>query len=192
MGNNQSHIISEVCDALTGNNHESASKIARDVYPFIPIQITNRRYTEHQSVSLFIRDGFLDRYSGEPLIFPATLRLLSKLLPDEFPFHPNWKMSETHIAYWELFPTVDHIVPIARGGIDLEENWVTTSMIRNSAKSNWTLEELDWELLAPGEIRPWSGLMSWFLEYVDHHPALLADKYLRRWQRAAISLVTEH
>lgn len=51
-------------------------------------------------------------------------------------------MSECHIVYWELFPTIDHIVPVARGGRNSEENWVSTSMLRNSAKFNGTLEEL--------------------------------------------------
>jgi hypothetical protein len=48
-------------------------------------------------------------------------------------------MSETHIIYWALFPTIDHVVPVAREGPDEDKNWVTTSMLRNAAKSNWTL-----------------------------------------------------
>lgn len=24
----------------------------------------------------------------------------------------NWKMSECHLAYWHLLPTIDHIIPI--------------------------------------------------------------------------------
>ena len=68
-------------------------------------------------------------------------------------------MSETHMIYWELFPTVDHVVPIARGGGDDESNWVTTSMLHNSAKSNWKLEELGWQLLPAGDIEQWDGLL---------------------------------
>lgn len=49
-----------------------------------------------------------DRYSGTQLVFPGVLRLLSRLLRSEFPFHPNWKMSETHMVYWELFPRGSH------------------------------------------------------------------------------------
>jgi hypothetical protein len=78
----------------------------------------------------------VDRYSGLPLVFPGVLRLLSRLLPQEFPFHPNWKMAETHPAYWELFPTIDHVLPVSRGGVDSDVNWVTTSMLRNAAKAN--------------------------------------------------------
>jgi len=60
---------------------------------------------------IFARDGFIDRYRGSRLIFPPVLRLLSLYLPKEFPYHKNGKMTEGHMAYWELFPTVDHVVP---------------------------------------------------------------------------------
>lgn len=101
-----------------------------------------RRYTELQSLEVFARDGFVDRYSGQRLVFPGILRLLSRLLPQEFPFHPNWKMAQTHRAYWELFPTIDHVLPVARGAADSEANWVTTSMLRNAAKANGKLQEV--------------------------------------------------
>ena len=74
------------------------------------------------------------------------------------------------MMYWELFPTVDHIVPIARGGIDEESNWVTTSMLRNSMKSNWTLEELDWSLLPTGDLQEWDGLTNLFVLLIDNFP----------------------
>ncbi len=188
MGEDRSRTISNICDALMGGDHETASRIVRHDYPFTPIRVAKRRYTEIQSTRLFVRDGFVDRYSGSRLVFPATLRLLSKLLPEEFPAHPNWKMSESHIAFWELFPTVDHVVPIARGGADTQENWVTASMLRNNAKSNWTMEELGWELFPPGDVRNWDGLLSWFLRYVENYPSLLADTYLKRWHRASLSI----
>ncbi len=94
-------------------------------------------------------------------------------------------MSESHIVYWELYPTIDHIVPVARGGADDETNWVSTSMIRNSAKSNWTLEELGWQLLPPGDYTQWDGLMGWFLKYIEQDPTHLQNNYLKRWHSAA-------
>lgn len=135
---------------------------------------------------VFLRDGFLDRYCGARLVFPGTLRLLSQLLPVEFPAHKNWKMSESHPAFWELFPTIDHVVPVARGGLDDASNWVTTSMLRNSAKAHWTLEELGWRLHAPAPSEQWDGLTGWFLERTETHPELLASPYLRRWRGAAL------
>jgi hypothetical protein len=143
-----------------------------------------------QSLEIFWRDGFIDRYSGARLIFPASLRLLSHLPPDEFPAHPNWKMAESHFAFWELFPTIDHVVPVARGGSDNSENWVCTSMLRNSAKSNWTIEELGWTLHPPGNVEAWDGLTRWFLDITGRDRALLSNGYLRRWHSAASRLLT--
>jgi hypothetical protein len=161
--------------------------IAR-VYPFVPVSPTKRKYTEEQLTALFVRDGFIDRYSGARLVFPGVLRLLSQLLPGEFPFHPNWKASATHPAFWELFPTLDHIVPVTRGvAPDLDpSNWVTTSQLRNSAKANWTLEELGWSLFPPGDIAAWDGLLRWFFAYTREHPEVLNGAYVRRWHRAAL------
>ena len=134
---------------------------------------------------VFLRDRFVDRYSGARLVFPGTLRLLSVVMPVEFPAHPSWKMDETHLAYWELFPTIDHVVPVARGGADDETNWVTTSMVRNAAKSNWLLEELGWSIREPEQNGAWDGLVGWCLEFVGAHPEHRSNKYIARWCRAA-------
>lgn len=183
--------IQRACEALRSGGATTAGAVLRAEYPFVVSPPENRRYSEAQSVQVFQRDGFIDRYSGQRLVFPGVLRLLSKLLPQEFPFHPNWKMAETHPAYWELFPTVDHVIPIARGGADSESNWVTTSMLRNSAKANWMLEELGWSLMLPGSLADWDGLGRFFLEFIDSERTLLEDEYLRRWHRAAARL-SEH
>src|SRR5690606_7564791 len=123
---------------------------------------------------------------GTQLVFRAVLRLLSRLMPEKVPAHPNWKMSESHIAYWELFPTIDHIVPIARGGRDAWDNWVCTSMLRNSAKSNWLLEELGWTLLPPGDFQVWNGMLPWFMDYIEAHPVHLEDRYIQQWHSAGV------
>ena len=93
------------------------------------------------------------------------------------------------MAYWELFPTIDHITPVARGGSDSDANWVCTSMLRNSMKSNWTLEELGWPLMPAGDFRVWDGLVRWFLDYAKEHQEILQEKYYRRWHIAATRAV---
>ena len=178
--------IKHICKALLEGRNTEAKKIARNQYPFQPLFRKRRNYSLHQSMQVFVRDGFIDRYSGQRLIFPGVLRLLSIFLPDEFPFQKNWKMTETHIAYWELYPTIDHVVPIARGGNDDKSNWVTTSMLRNTAKSNWTLSELGWVLLQPGKMTTWDGFTYLFLDFIDSNSAILNDNYIKRWHRAAI------
>jgi 5-methylcytosine-specific restriction endonuclease McrA len=187
--NNKSRTIQKVCEALLAGDKEEASSIARAEYPFTGEPSVGRKYKETESTQIFIRDGFVDRYSGERLIFPGALRLLSTLLPKEFPFQTNWKMSECHMVYWELSPTIDHIIPVARGDLDNETNWATTSMLRNSAKSNWTLEELGWRLLPPGDFRVWDGLIGWLMEYIRREPLHLQDRYIKRWYNAAVRAV---
>jgi hypothetical protein len=180
-----STIIARALQSLRTNGAVAAGNILRGEYPFVPVTPEGRRYTELQSLQVFVRDGFVDRYSGQRLVFPGVFRLLSRLLPQEFPFHPNWKMAETHPAYWELFPTIDHVLPVARGGVDSEANWATTSMLRNAAKANWTLEELGWSLQPPGSLTDWDGLTKLFLDFIDSDRSVLEDSYLRRWHSAA-------
>jgi hypothetical protein len=184
--NNKSQTIQKICDLLLADDMSNASRITRREYPFVIQALAERKYTELESTRIFVRDGFIDRYSGDRLIFPGVLRLISSLLPAEFPFHPSWKMSECHIAYWELSPTIDHVVPVARGGTDDETNWVTTSMLRNSAKSNWTLEELGWKLLPAGDSKEWDGMIGWFVEYIRRDATRLAERKIKRWYNAAI------
>lgn len=142
-------VLARACAALDVAEMDVGKEILRTEYPFIAVAKTSRRYTERQCLRVFYRDGFTDRYSGTRLVHPGALRVLSVVFPDEFPAHPNWEMKRSHFAFWELFPSIDHVVPVARGGADDETNWVTTSMLRNSAKSHWTLEELGRTLVAP-------------------------------------------
>jgi len=177
-------LIKSLCDAITLGDEETIASTLKK-YPFAPQSNVGRKYTEVQAAHVFMRDGYIDRYSGVRLVNPAVLRLLSKVLPRDFPFHPNWKMTETHPAYWELIPTIDHIVPVARGGPDTADNWVTTSMLRNAAKSNWTLEELGWTLLPPGDYQRWDGLTGWLIRYIETHGLENQEHYVVRWYKAS-------
>ncbi|QHE73883.1 HNH endonuclease [Rhodococcus sp. WAY2] len=187
----KAEILVRVCAALEEDEAGRAKVILGGEYPFVATLKATRKYTERQCLRVFYRDGFLDRYSGTKLVHPGALRTLSKIIPDEFPAHPNWSMSQTHFAYWELFPTIDHVVPVTRGGADEEANWVTTSMLRNSAKAHWTLDELGWPLVTAGSSTAWDGLTGWFVRYTDHHPQLAADPYLGKWLRATKAVQAE-
>jgi len=180
--------IKSICEALSSSGTSEASKIARQEYPFAhPSPAVVRKSSETQALRVFIRDGFVDRYSGSFLVFPPVLRVLTDLLPDEFPFHKNWKMEKTHQAYWELFPTLDHIIPVTRGGRDHEDNLVSTSMLRNSAKANFTLKELGWTMHPEGEMDQWDGMFGWFMKFIKNNQKLLKSNYIRRWYRAALT-----
>jgi hypothetical protein len=181
----QALVLSAVCDALDSDRLSDAAQIIAREYPLHVAQVSKRAYSKADCIRVFARDGYVDRYSGERLVFPGVLRLLSLMLPNEFPFHRNWKVSVTHPAYWDLFPTIDHLIPIARGGADEESNFVTTSMLHNSAKANWTIEELGWHLHPEGKLRDWDGLRAWFLSQVDKNPKWLKNAYVKEWHLAS-------
>jgi hypothetical protein len=86
-----------------------------------------------------------------------------------------------------LFPTVDHEVPVSRGGRDEFDNWVTTSMLRNAAKANFTLDELGWTRYPEGRLGEWDGLTAWFLQWPESEQ-IVGDKYLEGWRAAALSV----
>ncbi|WP_407727525.1 HNH endonuclease (plasmid) [Rhodococcoides fascians] len=185
-------VLARACAVLTVGDADAAKAIIDSDYPHVVGTAAQRRYTLPEMLRTFYRDGFLDRYSGDRLIHPGALRLLSVVLPNEFPAHPNWKMTETHFAFWELFPTIDHLDPVARGGADEASNWFTTSMLRNSAKAHWRLPELGWTLHPPGDVKHWDGLSGWFTDYLTDRPDLAASSaYLGRWLRATRAVQAE-
>lgn len=184
-------VLARICVALSRRDKERAARIARAEYPYTPLAGPRPTFTPSEALGVFMRDGFIDRYSGRRLVFPGALRLVSQLLPDEFPSHPNRETGGPHIACWELYPTVDHVVPLARGGADDDDNRVTTSMLKHTAKAQWTLEEMDWVLHPPGDPGRWDGMLGWFVEYADRNAALLGDDYLNRWYRAAAAALAD-
>ena len=94
------------------------------------------------------------------------------------------------MVYWEFFTTVDHLVPVARGGGDDENNRVTTSMLHNGAKSNWDAPGGWVAIAAAGRFQA----VEWFTGMVRHisqqERSHLSDKYIRRWHRAALAVTT--
>lgn len=150
---------------------------------------STRKYTDKEKINQFKRDGFIDRYTGQKLVNPGVLRVMSYYMPDIFPYHAHWKMEDCHAAYWELVPTVDHIYPIALGGKDNEENWATTSMIHNAIKSNWTLEQLNWKMCDAGNMREYDGFSTAFVQLVEADENLLKDEYIKRWYKLSLNIL---
>ena len=182
----KSDAIKLACSLISKGKIDQAGSVIDGEYPFVPLIKGKRSYTPREMTKVFIRDGFIDRYRGTKLIYPPALRLLSIYLPEKFPYHKNGKMSEGHIAFWELFPTIDHLVPVARGGEDEESNWVCCSMLTNSIKSNWTLEQLQWDLKPKGDFHEWNGLIHWFIQQVHKDEKKLENSYIKKWHKAAL------
>ena len=143
-----------------------------------------RKYTESDLIKLFIRDRFIDRYTGLRLVIPPSLRVISNIIPEAFPFHPNWAEGKGHDAYWDLSATADHIKPVAENGQDDPDNLVSTSMAINLQKNSISLDALGWKLYSPGTDKKWDGLSRFFVEQCKLHPEWLKNQYFRKWYKA--------
>lgn len=179
--------LRQVCELLSSGDSASAAEILSAAFPPALAFTPRSPWPLPRLTKVFVRDGFTDRYFGEPLVFPGALRALSVLSPSLFPYHRNWKQSLTHPAYWSHYPTIDHVVPVARGGADDETNVVTTSMLRNAAKSNWLLSELGWPTSSAPMNDTWDGLVAWFCREYEKSERLRYEPSLRQWYKAAKS-----
>jgi len=171
--------------ALQGSLEEGpqgARRVIAREWPLEHPQSTVRKpLSRAEQLSVFYRDRFTCRYCGKRVVFVPALRLLSTLLPEDFPYHPNWKWRSCHQAYWCLAACLDHLVPIARGGSNTPDNVVVCCDRCNGAKSCYTLAELGWELRdpPPGD---WDGLASLFMRAMK--ACAVKDKGLRSWYNA--------
>ena len=178
--------VEMVCEALEMGNKQKAGDLVRSRYPFDPPVDRRRAFTKFARTRVFLRDGFIDRYSGDRLFFPPVLEVISASIPEAFPRPRSSNMTNSHVAHWELYASVDHVVPVARGGAHEMDNWVTTSFMHNLIKSHWRLEDLGWELLPPGRLDEWDGMLGWFLKYTEERGDLMALGGISDWHRAAV------
>ena len=174
-------IIASACDALSDGDTDAAFEIIQRDYPFSPVATTKKSYGRPLMLEVFMRDGFIDRYFGDRLIFPPVLYVLHAINPTVFPATPGWKTDLTHPAFNALTATIDHVVPVTLGGADELSNMVTCSMARNFAKNNAPLEEIGWELQPQGELSDWDGLLGWFVDYCTGNTRLLSHSAIKKW-----------
>ena len=96
-------VLEKVGRYLLSGKQECSKKTIKEQYPFMHLAATGRAYTDKQKMKQFKRDGFIDRYSGQKLVNPGFLKVLSYYMPEEFPYHSHWKMEECHNAYWSSY-----------------------------------------------------------------------------------------
>ncbi len=140
---------------------------------------------------MFKADGFRCRYTGDLLLLSAYLRALSVLWPETFPYHPNWKSDEAHEAYWTHTASLEHIDPVSIGGVEAEDNWITTSMARNQVRSRYSLEALGWKVQPRNPLPDWDGGLETFFDLLKAQPALREGAhsvYFKRWQKLALEV----
>jgi hypothetical protein len=197
-------IIMDACLALSDEGREASEEIIRKSYRFDPEakpRLVRREasapkdkqveasdfWNEDQDLMMrvFARDGFMNRFTGELLIFPAVLRLLSKEFPKAMPYQMAWRLGETHIAYYDLYACTTRLLPTSRGGSDTESNLVTTTMPYVLARSESTVEEIGWRLTREGYVDEWDGMSSWFVEYLKENQEIRNINYFNMWYIAA-------
>lgn len=200
-------VLAKVAKLLTDKNESEASATLQEGYAFVPWKKPlpkrdvesastaftdivetpqSRKYTQKESLQVFSEDGFLDRYSGSMLICPAALYAIAYALPDEFPW--DGARIRSHQGLWDLFPTIDHIYPVSRGGLDIRDNWVTTSMTLNMKKGNESMSELGWSIYDAGNFSEWDGLVSWYVEFSLVNPEVESVRNNKGWHKATIDL----
>jgi hypothetical protein len=122
------------------------------------IGVTTRSPSVSVIAGVYVRDSFTCSYCSRKTIVLGVLRLLSLRFGDVFPFHPNWKKSEAHRAYWDISTSLDHAVPVSRGGEwHAIENLVTACARCQYQKANHPLEVLGWERRVAES--DWDGLV---------------------------------
>ena len=154
-------------------------------FRFLPPERKTERWPAMSVIaSVYARDHYQCRYCGERVILTAVMRLVSRLYPELFPYHPNWKTGSTHPAFVSRSATLDHVQPIADGGDPLDRaNLVTACWGCNRRKGDLRLDELGWSLIEPS-IRNWHGLTELFrpLWAAAGRPPLSEAE--RAWMRA--------
>jgi hypothetical protein len=158
-------VLGEVIDAVLADGPDAGREV------LAPIAWRRREIATRPALrrtligEVFRRDHFTCRYCGAELIPTPIMQLIAGLYPDLFPYHPNWKGGETHPAILSRSPVVDHVVPGSAGGEWLDDaNLVTACWPCNARKSDFTLEQLGWQVLEVDPGATWDGLTYRYLD----------------------------
>jgi 5-methylcytosine-specific restriction endonuclease McrA len=187
-----SDVLAGVVDALIAGD-ERAALAAMDGIAFTPLERKTERWPAQSVIATaYARDRYQCRYCGERVILTPVLRLLSRLYPQQFPYHQNWKADSTHPAFILRSATIDHITPIAAGGDPVGiANLATACWTCNRRKGDLDLSELRWSLKSPAD-DSWRGLSNLFrpLWVAAGSPKLSEDElsWMRATERANLEL----
>ena len=84
----KAQLLENISKLILESKTEDARAIIQNEYPHKHIELEKRSNTPKEKMEQFIRDGFFDRYTGQKLLNPGILKVLSAYFPDEFPFRP--------------------------------------------------------------------------------------------------------
>jgi 5-methylcytosine-specific restriction endonuclease McrA len=180
-------VLACIIQARIEGDHDAAAAELAKIH-FVPQRREKERWPAMSVIAkVYARDHYQCRYCGERVILTAVMRLVSRLYPSEFPYHPNWRADSTHSAFISRSATLDHIRPLAGGGDPTAlDNLVTACWNCNRRKGDLLLEEIGWSLVDPRDKR-WKGLTELFrpLWEAAGRPSLSEDE--SAWMRAVSS-----
>ena len=179
-----------VAQLVAAGNVDQARQTASERLPFTPRRRTQHNISDRDKLRVYLRDGFIDQYTGLQVWHPCALRLFAEFMPDLLPYHKNGRLDQCHILHWDLSPAVDHIVPVSRGGMHNSDNWITTSWGKNTIKSNMTLDELKWPRHSPGNLNDWDGGTGWFLGAIERRTDLSSKAPFGRWYKDTLAVLS--
>ena len=84
--------LREVGRHLLEDERKEAASVLDRHYPFIPVPMTKRRYTLFDRTRTFVSDGFIDRYTGERLVYPPCFESSRKRFPKHFHTIPTGRL----------------------------------------------------------------------------------------------------
>ncbi len=92
--------------------------------------------SKQHSITVFKRDAWTCRYCNSAVFFTPTLKLLDSLNPGHGYYHPNGKTGAVLDIFQWKWATIDHVIPVSRGGQNNLTNYVTACW-----KCNLTLND---------------------------------------------------
>ena len=132
--------------------------------------------------AIHARDRYTCRYCGRRTLALPVLNAIADLIPDVMARDSGaWKAHLTDIVFLRLSASADHIHPVTRGGSGDPDNLVSACWLCNSMKQNYTLSELEWNLM-PRSTSSWDGLSASLAPIVDRNR--LSKSYYRAWVSA--------
>lgn len=148
--NKKIETIEKASKLLLNNNKEEALEIINNQYKFEYKKTGKRSYNDKEKRKIFIRDGFIDRYSGDKLLNSGILKVFSTYFPKEFPYHRNWQMEEINNSIKSNWTLEQLIWKIYDAGDIKEWDGLTKIFIE--------LVEKDMTLLSDNYIKRWYSI----------------------------------
>lgn len=102
------------------------------------IKTPRKDASRSEMLRTFRRDRFTCRYSHcqRKTIYIEVLKELSRLFPDQLPYHRNWKFDSSHLLYWVYGTSLEHKLSFPHGGDSSEANLITACYLCNDTKGD--------------------------------------------------------